>query len=84
MIPSFIKFNSCLQNFVWKMNNFDYTAACEVWPEARYNYQNDEGPQNHFWNKFLSCGRSPALFYSSLDFENRERIYNYVRSKIVD
>ena len=81
MIESFLFFNNHLQIFICEMNNFDYDIACEIWPEEKFNFSNSEEKQNHFWNKFLQCGRAPVLFYSRLDLQNRERLFNYIISK---
>lgn len=74
---SFYHFNRNLQRFIWTMNGFNYMKAKEVWPEPGFNH----GGENHFWTKFLECNRSASMFYSCLDLENRERLYNYVISQ---
>jgi hypothetical protein len=71
---SFTEFNNCLQNFIYEMNNFDYSMACEIWNEVDYNYLNN----NHFWNKFLECDKKPLLFYSKLDILNREKLFLFI------
>jgi hypothetical protein len=74
MENSFKEFNNHLQLFIWEMNNFSYITAREIWPEKDYNNVN----KNHFWEKFLECDRSPALFYSRLDIYNRKKLYDYI------
>lgn len=74
----FLNFDNHLQNFIWEMYNFDYFVAHKIWPEEDFNHSSSEGPQNHFWNKFLECERAPLLFYSRLDYVNRKKLYDYI------
>ena len=78
MVDSFLHFDNHLQIFIWEMDNFNYHIAHKIWPEEDFNHSSSEGPQNHFWNKFLECERSPVLFYSRLDLGNRKRLYEYI------
>ena len=73
-MDSFREFNKYIQRFIWKMNNFNYIIACDIWSEPEYN----NAGHNHFWDKFKNCDRDSVTFYSKLDPDNRKRLYEYI------